>query len=154
VKIAAGETAQVTESMVSGWLAVFAPFEIEVSEGGRPLALDERGRAMLGPGPHELRFTNDELGYTETRRVDIKPSATAALTLTPAQTSLSVKASVPSEVWIDGQHVGETPVADAPVALGTREVVVKTASGAERRYVVTATTRPASLDVDYSTPQP
>jgi hypothetical protein len=154
VTIAAGETAQVTELISSGWLAAFSPFDIEISEQNRPISLDERGRAMLAPGSHELRFRNREFGYDEVRRIEIKPSATTALTLVPPPTAISVTATEPADVLIDGARIGETPISDVPVSLGTREIVVRTAAGNERRFVVPATTQPIRLDVDFSKPQP
>ena len=154
VTIAAGETAQVTELISSGWLALFSPFEVAVSEGNRAIPLDERGRVMLAPGSHELRFQNRALGYDEVRQVEIKPSATAALTLAPPPTTISVTATEPAEVWLDGTPIGVTPITDASVSLGTREVVVRTPTGLDRRFVVTVTNKPVRLDVDFSKPQP
>ena len=153
VKIAAGETAQVTELIFTGSLKVFSPFEVQMSERNRPIQLDDGGQVMLPPGPHELRFQNRELGYDEIRRVEIKPAATAALSLVPPPTTISVTATERAEVWADGKRIGETPLADAPVTLGTREIIVKTAAGDQRRFVVTATVKPVQLDVDFSKPQ-
>ena len=42
-----------------------------------------------------------------------------------------------ADIWIDGQHVGTAPLADVPVSVGTREVVVRHAERGERRYPVT-----------------
>ena len=55
-------------SKVSGWVAVFSPFDIIISEGGRGVQVDERGRAMLSPGRHRLRFQNRELDTREAPR--------------------------------------------------------------------------------------
>jgi hypothetical protein len=154
VTIAAGETAQVTELIFAGSLKVFSPFEVQMSERNRPIQLDDRGQVMLPPGSHELRFQNRELGYDEVRRVEIKPAATAALSLVPPPTTMSVTATEQAEVWVDGKRVGDTPLADASLNLGTREVIVKTAGGEQRRFVVTATIKPVQLDVDFSKPQP
>jgi len=152
VVIEDGKTSEVTESIFSGALAIFAPFEIESSEGNKQLRLDERGRATLAAGPHTLRFQNRALGYNEVRTVEIKPGETISLNLVP-QTTLNVTANEPAEVSIDGTRVGPTPVSGAKVTLGTRSVVVKNAAGDERRFTVTATAKPVQLDVDFTRPQ-
>ena len=72
---------------VSGWVAVFAPFEISISEGDQGVQVDERGRAMLAPGRHRLRFQNRELGYDETRTVEVRPADTTTINLTPRRRS-------------------------------------------------------------------
>jgi hypothetical protein len=41
-----------------------------------------------------------------------------------------------ADVWIDGHHIGRAPLADVPVSIGTREVLVRHAERGERRYPV------------------
>ena len=135
---------------VSGWLAVFSPFEMSISEGARPIALDDRSRVLLPPGPHKLRFRNKALGYDEVRTVQIRSTETTTLNLIP-QTTLSVTASEPAEVLIDGSPAGQTPLADRRVDVGTHTVMVKSSTG-QREFTLEATTKPLQLDVDFSKP--
>ena len=134
---------------VSGWVAVFAPFDLTISEGGRGVQVDDRGRAMLAPGRHRLRFQNKEFGYDETRAVDVKPTDTTTVNLTPA-TAIAVTANEPAEVLVDGTRVGDTPY-QGRLGLGTHTVTVKSA-GAERQLTVKATSKPLQLEVDFSKP--
>ena len=134
---------------VSGWVAVFAPFELSISEGGRGVQIDERGRAMLTPGRHRLRFQNRDLGYDETRVVDVKPADTATINLLP-ETTITVTSNEPAEVLVDGTRVGDTPYG-GKMGLGTHTVTVRTA-GAERQLTVAATSKPVQLEVDFSKP--
>jgi hypothetical protein len=150
--IEANQTAQVTVSIFSGSLAVFAPFDVEVTEGNREVRLDDRGRAALAPGTHTLRFRNRTLGYNEVRPVEIAPGETTTLNLLP-QTTISVTSTEPAVVSIDGASAGNTPLVKERINLGTRIVIVKTANGTERRFTVTATAKPVQLDVDFSKPQ-
>jgi hypothetical protein len=136
-------------SKVSGWVAVFAPFDLSISEGGRGVQVDERGRAMLAPGRHRLRFQNRELGYDETRVVDVKPADTITINLIP-ETTIAVTSNEPAEVLIDGTRAGDTPY-DGKIGLGTHTVTVRTA-GAERQITVAATSKPVQLEVDFSKP--
>jgi len=60
-----------------------------------------------------------------------------------------VTAAEAAEVWLDGARVGETPLNAAPVPLGTYELVVKRATGGERRFTVTIGAAPFTLNVDF-----
>jgi len=149
VTVAANETAEVEESIFSGWLAVYAPFEVVIAEGRRTLRPDERNQIMLPPGIHELRLANRALAYEEVRSVEVKPGETTNLQLTPQPSTLTVTASEAADVWIDGARAGETPLNAVPVSLGTHELVVKRAAGGERRFTVTIGANPFALNVDF-----
>jgi hypothetical protein len=104
---------------------------------------------MLAPGRHRLRFQNRELGYDETRTVEVRPTETTTINLIP-QTTIAVTSSEPAEVVIDGTRAGDTPY-DGKIGLGTHTVTVR-AAGAERQLTVEATSKPVQLDVDFSKP--
>ena len=130
VAVTADQAALVSESIYAGWLKLFAPFELQIAEGTRAFRLDEQNQVLLPPGPHELRFENRALGYSETRRVEIEPGKTTSLSLVPPPSTLTVTSTTPAIVLIDGDQAGETPLTDHPVALGTRDIVVRSAAGA------------------------
>jgi PEGA domain-containing protein len=152
VKIAADRDAVVSESIFPGWLAVFAPFELQITEGTSAVRLDESGRVLLSPGPHDLRFENRDVGYRESRRVEVLPGETTSLSLVASPSTLTVTASAPAVVLIDGQQVGETPLTNHPISLGTRDIVVRGADGTERRFTQKVTVAPVQIDVDFSKP--
>jgi hypothetical protein len=132
---------------ISGWIAVFAPFEVTISEANAAISLDDRNRAMLPPGRHRLRFQNTAVGYDETRTINVRPTDTTTINLSP-QTSIAVNANQPAQVLIDGQPAGETPF-KGRVTLGAHTVIVKGAAG-ERQIAVDATSKPVQIDVDFS----
>ena len=140
----------IRESIFSGWLHVSAPFEVQYSEGGRGIVFDEHNQALLSPGPHDIRVDNRELAYHTVLHVEIEPGKIASISVVPAPSTLTVTASAPAEVLVDGQKVGDTPLASFPVNLGTREIVVKSAAGVTRRFTTTVTSAPVHLDVDFS----
>lgn len=152
VAVAPGTTTEIDESIFSGWVVIYAPFELSVTEGTRTLRVDDSGEIMLPAGPHELRFANRALGFQEIRRVDLQPGARATISIKPPRSSMTITASEPSEVWIDGTRLGETPLAGAPVDLGTHELLVKRVAGGERRLTITATVQPIAVNVDFSKP--
>jgi PEGA domain len=149
VTVAANQTATLEESIFSGWLAVYAPFEIVISEANRVLRPDERGQILLPPGLHDLRVSNRTLGYEATWNVEIKPGETTNLRVTPGPSKLTVTSPEAAEVWVDGKKVGDTPLNAASVPLGTHDVLVKRASGGERRYTITVGVKPFTLNADF-----
>lgn len=149
IRITAGETTVIEEAIFSGWVTVYSPFEVAIVENGRVLPVDARNQAMLPAGVHELTMTNKALGFETAARVEVKPGETANVRLTPEPSHVSVTATEPAEVWIDGSRVGDTPVSAATVALGTHEVLVKRAAGGERRFTITVGVTPFTLNVDF-----
>jgi len=149
VTVAASQTAEIEESIFSGWVAVYAPFEVAISENGRVLRPDERNQFLLPPGVHQIRLSNKQLGYDSTQRVEVKPGETFALRLTPDPSKLTVTASDAAEVWLDGAKVGDTPVTAFPVPLGSHDLVVKRVSGGEKRFPITISVSPFTLHVDF-----
>jgi hypothetical protein len=152
VTIKANETAQVSEVIYAGWLRVFSPFEVLVTDGKQPIRLDDRNQIMLTAGPHALRLENRALGYQDVYKVDIRPGETTSLSLVPQRSALSVTSTEPADVWLDGVSIGRTPLVSLPADLGTREVLLKSDTGAERRLTVTMTVKPVQVSVDFSKP--
>ena len=146
---AAAAPSAIPDAAVSGWIAVFAPFDVTISEGTAAVVLDDRNRAMLPPGRHRLRFQNAQVGYDETRTVTVQPTDTTTINLTP-QTAITVTSNEPAEVLIDGTRAGETPF-EGRVTLGAHTVTVRTAGG-ERQFAVDATSKPVVLEADFSRP--
>jgi hypothetical protein len=152
VTVAADQTAQLDESIFSGWLAVRFPFDVLVSEGNRALTLDDRSQVMLPPGRHQVRVVNRALAYDVVHQVDLKPGEVTNLTVTPPPSAFTLTSSEPVTVWLDGERLGETPLTSVPVAIGTHDLLVRRASGGERRLTVTVTANPFALHIDFSRP--
>jgi len=150
VTITADQTAQIEESIFSGWLAVHSPFDVVVSESNRALTLDDRNQVMLPPGRHQVRVVNKALAYDVVHPVDLKPGDTTHLTVNPAPSTLTLTASETVGVWLDGEKVGETPLTALPAKLGTHDLLVRRANGGERRLTITVTANPFALHIDFS----
>ncbi len=139
VTVAANETAAIDESIFSGWLAVYSPFDLVITEGGRSFRLDDRNQILLSPGQHELHLSNRTLGYDVVRQVELKPGEVTTLSLKPPPSTMTVTANEAADVWLDGARVGETPLNAQPAELGSHEIVVRRTAGGERRFTVTIT---------------
>jgi hypothetical protein len=147
VTVKADETASLDASVFSGWLAFFAPIELEIVAGGRVLQFDDQHRTMLASGRHEIQFTNRELGFHGLRTVDVRPGKVTTVSIVPPKTKLTIVASEVADVWLDGASIGRTPLVDLPVDLGTHEIVVRHPQRGEQRRTIAATMKPARVEV-------
>ena len=74
-RVEAGATASLVVPMsaaprgapVSGWLAVSAPFEVQISEDALLLGTSRTDRIMVSAGRHEISISNESLGFNATR---------------------------------------------------------------------------------------
>jgi hypothetical protein len=157
VTVQAGGTASLVVPMgaaapggpVSGWLAVKAPFTLEIREQGRLLGTTETDRIMMASGRHELELVNETLGYRSTRVVQVAPGKVAGIALDLPQGVVNLNAAPWAEVWIDGQRVGETPIGNLAVAIGPHEVVFKHPQFGEKRHAISVSMgAPLRLSVD------
>jgi hypothetical protein len=157
VKVLAGTTASLVapvagppaEGPVSGWISVRAPFTIEIREDGQLLGTTEMDRLMLAAGRHELEFVNESLGYREKRPVHVPAGKVAALAIELPKGNVNLNAAPWAEVWIDGRRVGETPIGNLEVPIGSHEVVFRHPEFGERRHAISVTTAaPVRLSVD------
>ena len=148
VNITSNHRATLDQATFSGFVTVHAAFDVTISENGRALRADDRHQIVLPAGPHELRLTNTGVGFDTVRKIIVKPGKSLRLEL-EIEPSLTVTATAPAEVWLDGTRLGETPLNGAPVPLGLHQIVVKRTGGGERRFTVTIGTKPLMLHVDF-----
>ena len=154
VDIKASKTTTLRTSVYQGWLALFSPIDLKAAFDGRPLVLDDQNRALLPAGQHDLTLQNKKLGFLETRSIAIKPGETTAVSVQLPKTMLTVTASGPGEVWIDGTRVGDVPIVDLPIEIGTHDVLVRSPEFGERRLTVAATMEPVRVAVDLAASAP
>lgn len=151
VKVETGKQAALDIPVYSGWIAVFSPITLQVSRDGKSLGSSDGARIMLPPGRHILTFTNREFSFSATQTVEVTAGEERAINLSP-KGSVNVNALPWAEVWVDGARVGETPLANLQVPLGTREFVFRHPQHGERKLVATITTSAAALSVDFTKP--
>ncbi len=133
----------------SGWVAVSAPTDLRVYANGLLLGNSQSGRMALPVGAHQLELVNDALGYRSTRAVQVKNAATASIKIELPDGTLALNATPWAEVLIDGKSVGETPIGNLPIRVGSHDVVFRHPELGERRMVATVTlTAPTRLSVD------
>ena len=136
-------------AVVSGWITVSAPADVQVFENKSLLGSSRMDRIMMPAGRHDLEIVNEALGYRTTRAVTVAPGQVASLKLEWPRGLLAVNALPWAEVWIDGERVGETPMGNVTVPIGTHEVVFRHPELGEQRHQATVTAlAPARLSVD------
>ena len=132
-----------------GWVAIKAPFSLEVREGGRVIGTTDADRIMVAAGRHELQLVNETLGYSSTRVVTVPPGKVATIAADLPNGAVNLNASPWAEVWIDGQRVGETPIGNLSVPIGPHEVVFKHPQFGEKRHAISVSlSAPVRLSVD------
>jgi hypothetical protein len=138
-----------SNAVVPGWLAVNSPVTLQLREGGRLIGTTEAERLMLPIGDHSIELSNESLGYSSVRRFNVAAGKTTRATVELPMGTLSINALPWAEVWLDGERMGQTPIANLARRLGTHEVVFRHPQFGERRATVTVTARqPARIGLD------
>lgn len=133
----------------AGWLTVNSSIPLEILEGSSIVGTSQAAKIMLPVGRHELRFTNSSLGFSDRKVVEVRPGSTAAVRVDLPNAPLSINAQPWAEVWVDGNRVGETPIGNHQVRIGSHEIILRHPELGERRQSVTVSlTTPARVSVD------
>jgi hypothetical protein len=154
VTVQAGATASLSAPLAasapaSGWLAIKAPFTIEVREAGQTIGTTDTERLALSPGRHELELVNEALGYRAIRTVQVPAGKVATVSIELPKGVVNLNAIPWAEVWIDGTRVGETPIGNLAVSIGPHEIVFRHPQFGEKRHAVSVTlTEPVRVSVD------
>jgi hypothetical protein len=134
---------------LSAWIAITAPAELQIYENQKLLGSSRSDRIMVAAGRHEIEFSNDALGYHSAQTIQVSPGQVAKLRPDWPQGTIAINATPWANVTLDGQDLGETPVGNTPVPIGTHEVVFRHPQFGEQRVTATVTaTAPARLSVD------
>jgi hypothetical protein len=156
VSIQAGVTASILTPVttasagpVSGWMMVKAPVSIEVRENGRMIGTSDTDKIMMAAGRHDVELVNETLGYRASRSVQVPPGKVASISLDMPQGSININAAPWAEVFIDGRRIGETPIGNLSIAIGSHEVLFRHPQLGEKRQAVSVTLNaPVRLSID------
>ncbi|MBZ5559688.1 MAG: PEGA domain-containing protein [Acidobacteriia bacterium] len=134
---------------VSGWISIAAPAELQVFENKRLIGTSQSDRIMVSAGRHDFEIVNEALGYRASRTVQVAAGKVSAIKIDWPKGTIAVNALPWAEVWIDGEKVGETPIGNVSVPIGTHEIVFRHPDLGEQHYAATvALNVPARVSVD------
>ena len=134
---------------VSGWISVSAPLDVQVFEGGRLIGNNLSDRIMVSAGRHDIEVVNEAVGYRQTRSLQVTAGKVTVAKLEMPQGTISVNAQPWAEVWIDGERVGETPIGNLSVAIGSHSVLFRHPELGEQHHTALVTVKgPTRLSVD------
>jgi hypothetical protein len=156
VTVQAGATASLVVPLkapqgapVSGWISISAPAELQVLESDRLLGTSRTDRIMVAAGRHEIEIVNEALGFRTTQSIQVAPGQVARIKPDWPTGTIAINATPWANVTLDGKDLGETPVGNTTVPIGTHEVVFKHPQLGEQRFTTTVTANtPARLSVD------
>jgi hypothetical protein len=158
VEVTAGATATVVVSVpaaaaaaTNGFVAIDGPAELEVFEGGRHLGSGRAARISLPSGRHTLELLNRSIGFRTEATVNVVAGQSVTLNVPMPSGSLSINALPWAEVWIDGRAIGQTPIGNVSVSIGTHEVVWRHPQHGQRRQTVVVTAaEPVRVGIDWT----
>jgi len=132
-QVAEASTASAAEPS-NGWVLVDAPIEMQVLQGGRQIGTSGR-RLTLAPGSYDLQLRAAD--YSTAKRVDVAAGRLARIEVNVPDGTVNLNAAPWAEVYLDGRSLGETPIANASVTVGTHEVIFRNPQFQELRQMVT-----------------
>ena len=151
MRVVAGSQVTIDETIISGWIAAFAPFELQIYDGTRLLGAMEDGRIRMPPGRHELDFVNTRLGFRERRGIDVSPGMTTAVNIGAVVGIVRITAPAGADVLIDGVLFGDTPIRELRLPIGAHEIVLRHPRLGEQRVSVTVgASAPTEVSVDFT----
>jgi hypothetical protein len=107
-----------------GAMTFVAPIELQIYEGEKHLGSTVGPVAIL-EGTHSVDLSNTAVGFVAREVVTVKPGELTTRTIRLPNGKLSVNAVPWADVWIDGKSVGQTPLANLPVAVGEHQIVFR-----------------------------
>ena len=147
VSLVFSPTAPVTPA--PGWLSVQSETRLELRENGKLIGTTETEQVMLSAGTHDIELVNEAVGYRSSRQVEVSPGKTTTVPVELPFGTININAQPWAEVWIAGERIGETPIANLSRRVGSYEIVFRHPQLGERRENVVVTLRqPVRLGVD------
>jgi PEGA domain-containing protein len=126
---------------VAGWVTVVSPFPVDVVEHGEVVGTSGAAKIMLAAGKHDVVVRNVEIGYEAPRTIDVAPGRIVSLDVDPPKGQLNVNARPWADVLIDGALVGQTPLSNLALPLGSHQITFRHPQLGERTERITLTAR-------------
>ena len=112
-------------AVAPGWIAIASPLALDILEGGVLRGTTRSPQVMLAAGLHTLRFVNEMTGYDHVQQIRIEPGRVSQVQVNLPESLAHFNALPWARVWIDGVPIGETPIGNLPVKIGTHEILFR-----------------------------
>jgi hypothetical protein len=137
---------------VPGSVSIPLPIQVQIFEHGRFVGTND-GLLPITAGRHDLELVNQSLNFSTIVPVDIEAGRGLVLRVVLPAGKVSVTATPPAEVLIDGLRQGRTPLDDIPVPIGPHQVTFRHPElGEQTRSVVVTASSPQRISVDFRQP--
>jgi serine/threonine-protein kinase len=135
----------------AGWLTLDLPIDVMVYQDGRLRGNSRDGRVMLPAGTQNVVLANTAYEYRETVAVTMTAGLVTRANVSLPTGYLSLNALPWAEVWVDGNAMGTTPLANLSLPIGSHEVLWRHPILGDRRQLVTVKAKtPANAGVDFT----
>jgi hypothetical protein len=132
----------------AGWVDLRSAVDVQVFEAGRLLGSSADGPINLPGGLHSLELKNEALEFQGAMRVDVVAGQILRVRPPIPDGLLQVNALPWAHVSVDGVAVGDTPLGNLRVPLGTHQIRFEHPDfGTQVRNVVVAARTPARVSV-------
>jgi hypothetical protein len=125
VPVTAPATASAPPGASSGWVAVASPAELDIMQEDVLVGSSRSPQVMMPAGLHTLRLVSPSLGYETVQQILVEPGKVARLTVTLPEGMVHLNAQPWADVFVDGKPVGETPIGNLPLRIGTHQIVFR-----------------------------
>ena len=109
---------------------------MEVYADGKRIGTTEDGQLLLASGTHQIEFVSERFRYRAAASLTIPAGHVLPYTVALPSADVRITTTPGTEIWIEGERVGVAPLEQIHVPIGTREIVVRDAVGAEKRQVI------------------
>jgi hypothetical protein len=139
----------VAPAMVAGLVAIEAPLPMHIYADGKLIGTTEADTVMLPVGTHELEMVSESAGFRARRTVTVQAGRTMAVAIEAPRVPVHVNALPWAEVIVDNQRIGDTPIGNLQLAVGSHEFVFRHPELGERRATVLVTLKePVRVSMD------
>jgi hypothetical protein len=113
--------------------------ELQFLEDGKLVGTSGMDRIILPAGPHDIQAVNESLGYASTQRIVVAADEMTRMQLEMPTANVNINAIPWADVTVDGASMGQTPIGNLPIAIGSHEIVYRHPQLGEQRQTVIVT---------------
>ena len=130
-----------TSAPAAGWVALTSPFDVQLLEGGSVVGTGRASKVMLPAGRHDLEVVSEPLDFHDSRSIEVTAGKVTTIRVDPPKGAVSANARPWADVIIDGTNVGQTPIANLSLPIGTHHVLFRHPQYGERTQTIVVTAR-------------